>query len=166
MFFSQARAAGYMFAFPPLSKATFTSGPEEKGTTVYESMQATAASSTLKLSAHLVCAGRRRLSRVLLFVYFLAKGTCIPLKLRWHSEFRWFWMNAKSLTGKDVWKDNETWSKLKMILGGKQRNNFHSLNIQIKVICSSFVHIERYLLKYCILLPLPATVKMKIGLKG
>lgn len=119
MFFSQARAAGYMFAFPPLSKATFTSGPEEKGTTVYESMQATAASSTLKLSAHLVCAGRRRLSRVLLFVYFLAKGTCIPLKLRWHSEFRWFWMNAKSLTGKDVWKDNETWSKLKMILGGK-----------------------------------------------
>ncbi|KAI4804812.1 hypothetical protein KUCAC02_026425, partial [Chaenocephalus aceratus] len=31
-----ARAAGYMFAFPPLSKATFTSGPEEKGSTVYE----------------------------------------------------------------------------------------------------------------------------------
>ncbi|KAJ4939315.1 hypothetical protein JOQ06_028765, partial [Pogonophryne albipinna] len=29
-----ARAAGYMFAFPPLSKATFTSGPEEKGSTV------------------------------------------------------------------------------------------------------------------------------------
>lgn len=121
MFFSQARAAGYMFAFPPLSKATFTSGPEEKGTTVYESMQDTAASSTLKLSAHLVCASRRRLSRVLLFVYFLAKGTCIPLKLRWRSEFRWFWMNDKSLTGKDVWKDNETWSKLKIILGGKNR---------------------------------------------
>ena len=40
MFFSQARAAGYMFAFPPLSKATFTSGPaERKGSTVYESMQ-------------------------------------------------------------------------------------------------------------------------------
>ncbi|KAK1894496.1 RNA-binding protein asd-2, partial [Dissostichus eleginoides] len=35
-----ARAAGYMFAFPPLSKATFTSGPEEKGSTVYESMEA------------------------------------------------------------------------------------------------------------------------------
>lgn len=40
MFFSQARAAVYMFAFPPLSKATFTSGPKEKGSTVYESMQA------------------------------------------------------------------------------------------------------------------------------
>ncbi|XP_074548587.1 uncharacterized protein LOC141806806 [Halichoeres trimaculatus] len=46
-----------MFAFPPLSKATFTSGPEEKGTMLYESMQATVGSATLKLSARL--SGRR-----------------------------------------------------------------------------------------------------------
>ncbi|KAG7511335.1 hypothetical protein JOB18_047193 [Solea senegalensis] len=36
-----------------LSKATFTSGPEEKGSPVYESMRATVASATLKLSARL-----------------------------------------------------------------------------------------------------------------
>lgn len=82
MFFSQARAAGYMFAFPLLSKATFTSGPEEKGSTVYESMQAMVGSATLKLSARLVCAGRRKLSwRFYLFTFFV-KGACIPYKSR------------------------------------------------------------------------------------
>lgn len=39
MFFSQAGAAGYMFAFPGLSKATFTSGPRQRGSTLSESMQ-------------------------------------------------------------------------------------------------------------------------------
>lgn len=70
MFFSQARAAGYMFAFPLLSKATFTSGPEETENTVFESMQAMVCSATLKLSARLVCAGRRGLSLCLL-IYLL-----------------------------------------------------------------------------------------------
>lgn len=72
MFFSQARAAGYMFAFPPLSKATFTSGPEEKGSTVYESMQAIAGSATLKLSARLVCAGAELSWRFYLFAFLCA----------------------------------------------------------------------------------------------
>lgn len=39
MFFSQAGAAGSMFAFPSLSKATFTSGPEQKGSALSGSMQ-------------------------------------------------------------------------------------------------------------------------------
>lgn len=39
MFFSQAGAAGCVFAFPALSKATFTSGPEQKGSALSESMQ-------------------------------------------------------------------------------------------------------------------------------
>lgn len=82
MFFSQARAAGYMFAFPPLSKATFTSGPEEKGSTVYESMQAMVGSATLKLSARSVCAGRRRLSWCFYLFTFFVKGACIPYKSR------------------------------------------------------------------------------------
>lgn len=75
MFFSQARAAGYMFAFPPLSKATFTSGPEEKESTVYESMQAMVGSATLKLSARLVCAGRRGLSWCFYLFTFFVKGS-------------------------------------------------------------------------------------------
>lgn len=55
MFFSQAGAAGYMFAFPPLSKTTFTSAAEEKGPSRMEVCDG-------QLSfkwAVLVCAGRR-----------------------------------------------------------------------------------------------------------
>lgn len=48
MFFSQARAAGYMFAFARLSKATFTSGPGQKGGALYESMQTRVGRATLK----------------------------------------------------------------------------------------------------------------------
>lgn len=71
MFFSQASAAGYMFAFPALSKATFTSGPAERASALYESMRAAAGySATLKLSARLVCAGRRGVVLALLFICF------------------------------------------------------------------------------------------------
>lgn len=91
MFFSQARAAGYMFAFPPLSKATFTSGPEEKGSTVYESMQAIADSATLKLSARLVCAGRRVVLALFYIYFFLWGPLTFPINhdVFQRSEYLW-----------------------------------------------------------------------------
>lgn len=54
MFFSQAGAAGYMFAFAQLSKATFTSGPEQKGSALYESMQIRVGRTTLKVPVRYV----------------------------------------------------------------------------------------------------------------
>lgn len=57
MFFSQAGAAGYMFAFARLSKATFTSGPEQKGSALYESMQIRVGRATLKVPVRYEQAG-------------------------------------------------------------------------------------------------------------
>lgn len=82
MFFSQARAAGYMFAFPSLSKAIFTSGTEQKESTLYESMQIRVGSSTLKPSAPLVCERRRELSWTKIYL-FLQKGSFIQVYLLW-----------------------------------------------------------------------------------
>lgn len=82
MFFSQARAAGYMFAFPSLSKAIFTSGPKQKESMSYESMQIRVGSSTLKPSAPLVCAGRRGLSWTKMYL-FLHEGSFIQVCLLW-----------------------------------------------------------------------------------
>lgn len=71
MFFSQARAAGYMFAFPPLSKATFTSGPaERKGSTVYESMQGRGGQRYFETKCPFGMCRQARVVLALLFIYF------------------------------------------------------------------------------------------------
>lgn len=71
-----------MFAFPPLSKAAFTSGPEEKGSTVCEGMRAAVGRAASRLSAHRylqACEGRLG-AFIYLFISF--KATYIPRKSR------------------------------------------------------------------------------------
>lgn len=80
-----------MFAFPPLSKATFTSGPaERKGSTVYESMQGRGGQRYFETKCPFGMCRQARVVLALLFIYyfffFFSRGARIPLKSRCGSE--------------------------------------------------------------------------------
>lgn len=109
---------------PPVSKATFTSGPEQNAAVLCEGMQATVGSARLKLSACLVCAGGEQwwrgeggLAPLSINLFFIKDPfRCCLSKIKAHLHFLNIHMEHRSAISAgpsvSLHRDTNNWDKI------------------------------------------------------